>query len=131
MLGIRRVFLFGLLGPALLAGCNGEPSANQPVSTKEALYKLAQMNGCLTCHRTSATVVGPSWEDIAKRYVDAPTAETRALLIERINKGSRGTYYTWKGGDGMPPMERRVSAEHIAQLVDYILALRKPPAAQQ
>ena len=97
-------------------------------NTKTELFKLARLNGCIDCHRTNGTVIGPSWMDIANRYKDAPTEATRELLIERVKKGSKGNWYTWKGGDGMPALERRVSAEAIEKLVDYILMLR--PDAQ-
>lgn len=90
---------------------------------KAELFKLAHMNGCIDCHRVDATVVGPSWKAIAERYKDAPKLEARALLIESTKKGSVGKWATWKGGNGMPPMENRVSADTIEQLIDYILSL--------
>lgn len=107
-----------------LAGCeqqSGSPAIN---NAKTELFKLGRLNGCIDCHRTNGTVIGPSWMDIANRYKDAPTEATRELLIERVKKGSKGNWYTWKGGDGMPPLERRVPAEAIEKLVDYILMLR-------
>jgi len=77
------------------------------------------------CNRVKATVIGPSWDAIAKRYQDVPRPEARALLIERVKKGSVGHWNTWKGGTGMPPLEKRVAAEHIERLVDYILSLHQ------
>lgn len=109
------------VGLVTLTGCEQQGE----VSPEQQLFKLAHMNGCIECHTVSATSVGPSWMAIKDRYKDAPPDEVRALLIESVKKGSKGKYLTWKGGDGMPPLERRVSEEHITRLVDYILSL--PP----
>ena len=109
----------------LLIGCSAE---NEGVSAKAKLqgelFKIARINGCIECHTISATVVGPSWKAVAERYKDVEIADAKNLLIESVKKGSKGKYYTWKGGDGMPPLEKRVSHEAIVQLVDLILTLR-------
>lgn len=124
--GIAIFCVAGFLASGCGNGGVGSTDANYTVE----MSKLAQMNGCLGCHRVDSTVVGPSWKVIAERYKDVPLAESRALLIDRVNKGSIGQYPTWKGGQGMPPMERRVSNEHIARLVDYILTLRPKPVGK-
>ena len=120
---MRIVSLF--LAVWLLVACGGK---SENMSAKEQLqgelFKMARMNGCIECHSISATVVGPSWKAVAERYKDANVNDARKLLIESIKKGSKGKYYTWKGGDGMPPLEKRVSDEAINQLVDFILALK-------
>lgn len=109
----------------LLSACDqaGTGTAGQAMKNEGKLFQLAHMNGCVECHTVSASTVGPSWQAIADRYKDAPRDEARAHLIESIKKGSKGQWFTWKGGNGMDPLERRVSAEHIAQLVDYILSI--------
>ncbi len=114
-----------IIAVAVLGGC-GQQGAGVEDSRGEReseLFKLAHMNGCIECHTVSVSTVGPSWQAIADRYKDAPRAEARALLIESVNKGSKGKWFSWKAPDGMPPLEKRVSAEHIEQLVDYILSL--------
>jgi len=116
--------VIGIVMGLMLAGCNSNRAPNPDAAETIEMSKLAQMNGCFECHRIDATVVGPSFKAIAERYKDAPLAEARALLIDRVKKGSIGQYPTWKGGQGMPPMERRVATEHIQRLVDYILSLR-------
>lgn len=114
--------LLVLCSIAMLTACSSsEQEAN--LSIHAEMYKLAHANGCIDCHRVKATVIGPSWDAISKRYQDVPRAEARALLIERVKKGSSGNWNTWKGGSGMPPLEKRVAAEHIERLVDYILSL--------
>ncbi len=101
-------------------GQSGHQDPKKKISAE--LFKLAHQNGCMECHRLESTVVGPSWKAIAERYKDAPLEETRRLLVERIKKGSKGNWLTWKGGQGMPPMEKRVAADTIETLVDYILS---------
>jgi len=109
----------------MLVGCEQQASSPVLKNAKTELFKLAQLHGCIECHRTNGTVIGPSWMDIAERYKDSPTEDLRAMLIERVKKGSKGNWYTWKGGDGMAPLENRVSSEAIEKLVDYILILRE------
>lgn len=110
----------------VLAGCGPTGTDGSRGARESELFKLAHMNGCIECHTVSATTVGPSWQAIADRYKDAPREQARALLIDSVNKGSKGKWISWKAPDGMPPLEKRVSAEHIAQLVDYILSLAPP-----
>lgn len=111
-----------------LSACDSQVSGgSEKAQVENALFNLARMNGCIDCHRINATVIGPSWSAIAERYKDAPREAARALLIDSVKKGSVGKWTTWKGGDGMPPLEKRVSSEHIEQLVDYILSLDPTP----
>lgn len=113
---------------AALAGCGQASAPNAPNPEVDAkLFKLAQMNGCIECHTVSAATIGPSWMAIAERYKDAPRDEARALLIDSVLNGSKGKWLTWKdGGEGMPPLGRRVATGDIEQLVDYILSLNTP-----
>ncbi len=114
-----------------IAGCGKQGSTPTALNmeTDAQLFKLAQMNGCIECHAVSATSVGPSWLAIAERYQAAPRAEAKALLVESVEKGSKGQWLTWKGGGGMPPLGRRVAKEHIEQLVEYIVSLKRAPGA--
>ena len=122
---ISRNLVITLFCVAVGYGCSqqGSGSGQSAPTADSDLFRLAHMNGCIECHTVSATSVGPSWMAIAERYKDAPRADARALLIQSVKQGSKGKWTTWKGGDGMPPLGRRVSSEHIEQLVDYILSL--------
>lgn len=115
--------LVSLLFIMLTLSACGSQSSNPAVKIQTELFKLAQMNGCIECHRVDATVVGPSWKAIAERYKDAPKAEVRSMLIESTKKGSVGKWATWKGGNGMPAMEKRVASATIEKLIDYILTI--------
>lgn len=114
----------------LLPGCDKSDAPVQS-AVSDKLFKLAHMNGCIDCHRISATVVGPSWQAIAERYKDEDKKNLRTMLIQSVTHGSRGKWFTWKGGNGMPPMQNRVSKEHIEQLVDYIISLRPTAESQR
>lgn len=114
-----------LAGLSLLGGCGQQGKAPKP-EVDAQLFKLAQMNGCIECHTVSTGNVGPSWMAIAERYKAAPREEARALLVESVMKGSKGKWLTWKdGGQGMPPLGRRVAKDDVVQLVDYILSLNR------
>jgi len=113
----------------LIQGCDQEANTSVEAQTRMALFKLARMNGCTDCHRISATVIGPSWNDIAERYKNVPFPEAKALLVESVKKGSKGKFITLKGADGMPPLEKRVESNTIERLVEYILSLNRGPTS--
>lgn len=118
-----------ILAMLMLSACNREDfgataSVKRDSAVEQQLFSLARMNGCLDCHTVTVDKFGPSWNEIALRYKDAPREDVRALLIDSVENGSQGKYLSWKTAEGMPPLKRRVSSEHIAQLVDYILALQ-------
>jgi len=115
-----------LLAILLLAGCDGSGGGTGTRgSASEEMFRLALMNGCIECHIDTAAKIGPSWNAISERYREAPLPDARAHLIRSVKEGSKGNWVTWKGVDGMPPLAGRVSDEHIEQLVDYILALKR------
>lgn len=84
--------------------------------------KLAQRSGCLMCHQIDKKVIGPAWRDVAKRYRDDPTAETK--LIAKVVEGGKGNWTDVTGGAAMPPYGTRVAPEDIAKLVRFVLSLK-------
>lgn len=105
-----------------VAGCSGEGT---PLSESERLFRLAHMNGCVECHVANVSTVGPSWNAVSERYKDIPLEDAKAALMVSMKHGSRGKWPSWKSADGMPPLEGRVSEEHMEQLLDYILPLKR------
>ena len=81
-----------------------------------ANLELALRNNCMTCHTIDRKVVGPAFQDIARKYASDKAAE--ATLIEKIRKGGVGVW----GPMPMPPGSD-VKAEDINQLVKWVLAL--------
>ena len=47
---------------------------------------LAQKSGCLACHAVDKKVVGPAFQDVAKKY----KAADEAKLVEKVKKGGSG-----------------------------------------
>ena len=83
---------------------------------------LATKSGCLACHQIDKKLVGPAYQDIAKKY----KASDEARLIERVTKGTAATGgQVWKEINGgvvpMPP-NAAVKPEDVKTLVKWILA---------
>ena len=80
-----------------------------------ANLELAKKSNCLACHAVATKIVGPSYQDVAKKYAGDKTAE--AKLIDKVKKGGSGTW----GAIPMPP-NAQVKDADIATLVKWILA---------
>ncbi len=74
---------------------------------------LAQAKGCLACHAVDKKLVGPSYQDIAKKY----TAADEAKLVEKVKKGGSGAW----GAIPMPP-QAALKDEDVKTLVKWVLA---------
>ena len=83
---------------------------------------IARQNGCLNCHSVGSSIIGPAWVLVSERYKSSPDA--RAMLIEKVRKGGNGSWNDITGGALMPP-QSRVSKEHIALIIDFILSLKQ------
>jgi cytochrome c len=75
--------------------------------------KLAQQKNCLTCHAMDKKIVGPSYQEVAKKY--AGQKDAAVTLVTKVMKGSSGTW----GAVPMPPQS--VSEAEAQQLVSWIL----------
>jgi len=77
---------------------------------------LAQKSACMSCHQLAKKVVGPSYNDIAKKYKgDAKAADH---LVSVIKKGGKGVW----GPVPMPP-HPQVSDDNAKKLANWILSL--------
>lgn len=74
---------------------------------------LATKSGCMACHAVDKKVVGPSFQDVAKKY----KAGDEAALIAKVKKGSSGVW----GSIPMPP-NASVKDDDLKTLVKWILA---------
>jgi cytochrome c len=88
-------------------------------STAPALasMELATKSACTACHAVDKKLVGPSYQDVAKKYKGDPKAE--AMLIEKVKKGGQGVW----GPVPMPP-NANVKDADIATLVKWVLATK-------
>jgi len=83
----------------------------------EAGMELAKKNNCLACHGMANKLVGPSWQDIAKKY--AGDAEAEAKLVTKVRKGGKGVW----GEVPMPP-NVTVKEADVRTLVRFVLAVK-------
>jgi cytochrome c len=73
---------------------------------------LATKSGCMACHAVDKKVVGPSYQDVSKKY----KAADEAKLIAKVKAGGSGAW----GAIPMPP-NPKVSDADLATLVKWIL----------
>jgi cytochrome c len=77
--------------------------------------ELAKKDGCLACHAVDKKIVGPSYQDVAKKY--AGQADAAAKLEKKVKEGGKGVW----GEIPMPP-NSAVSEADIKVLVKWILS---------
>jgi cytochrome c len=76
---------------------------------------MAKAKGCLACHAADKKLVGPSYQDVAKKY--AGQKDAVAKLAEKVQKGGVGVW-----GQVPMPENKAVSADEAKKLVEWILA---------
>lgn len=79
---------------------------------------LAKKSNCLACHMVDRKLVGPSYQDVAKRYAGDKNAE--AKLFEKVKKGGSGAWKDQGITIPMPP-NSTVKDEDVRTLVKWIL----------
>ncbi len=96
-----------VIAAAVLAMGAGVASADEALAKKSA---------CMSCHQVAKKVVGPAFQDVAKKYKgDAGAA---AHIVSVIKKGGKGVW----GPVPMPP-HPQVSDENAKKLADWVLSL--------
>jgi cytochrome c len=83
----------------------------------QANEKLAQANGCMTCHSIDKKVLGPAYKEVAAKYANDKGAE--AALVKKVKAGGKGVW-----GDMLMPPNAHVKDEDIAAIVKWILSLK-------
>ena len=81
----------------------------------QADEKLAQSNGCMTCHQIDKKVLGPSYKEVAAKYKGDKAAE--ANLVKKVKEGGKGAW-----GDMIMPPNAHVKDADIQTIVKWILA---------
>ena len=77
---------------------------------------LSKKSGCMNCHAVAATVVGPSFNDIAAKYKGK--ADASAALVAKVQSGGSGAWGTMP----MPAQKGKLSEADTKTLVDWVLA---------
>ena len=75
---------------------------------------IAKQNACLGCHAVNKKIVGPGFQEVAKKYANDPSAS--ALLKSKIRYGGAGSW-------GVVPMpaNAKLSDADLSLLVVWIL----------
>jgi cytochrome c len=76
---------------------------------------LAKKSNCMSCHQADKKLVGPSYQDVAKKY--AGKADAVKTLSAKVKAGGKGNW----GEVPMPP-NANVKDADIETLVKWILA---------
>ena len=66
---------------------------------------LAKKNNCLACHAVDKKIVGPAYQDVAKKY--ASQADAEATVMKNIKAGGSGKW----GPIPMPPQTQLSDAD--------------------
>ena len=92
------------------------PLSNAQISaTNSALAKQAFAdNGCASCHESASRIVGPSLQEIAKRYKGKKVV---AEVAARIRNGSLGRW-----GDIPHPVYEAIDEKTAGLIAAWILA---------
>ena len=80
----------------------------------QADEKLAQANGCMTCHQIDKKVLGPSYKDVAAKYRGDKAAE--ATLVKKVKDGGKGVW-----GEMVMPPNAHVKDDDIKVIIKWIL----------
>ena len=95
-----------LLATALALGASAPAWADQA---------LAQSKNCMACHAVDKKLVGPAYQEVAKKYADQK--EAAATLAASIRKGGSG-----KWGPVPMPAQAALSEADARTLAEWILA---------
>lgn len=98
-----------------------DKNTTEDISTNPDYQKglaLVTQNDCLSCHKVSETLVGPSFSAIAAKYVN--DKENIDQLASKVIHGGTGVW----GNVPMTP-HSTLSQSDAEQMVKYILLLEK------
>lgn len=87
-------------------------TVSAPAMADEA---LAKAKNCLACHAVDKKLVGPAYQEVAKKYADQK--EAAATLAASIRKGGSG-----KWGPVPMPAQAALSEADARTLAEWILA---------
>ncbi len=91
-----------------------QDSVNKVGDTSPGRVLMAKSD-CLTCHKESGRIVGPSYSEVASKYSNKDID----ILVKRVKAGSSGIW----GEVPMPP-HTNLSDEDAAEMIRYILSLK-------
>ena len=81
----------------------------------QANLALAQKNACTACHSVDKKLVGPAFQEVAKKY--AGQKDAAAQLTDSIRKGGSG-----KWGNVPMPAQAALSEADAKTLAEWVLS---------
>jgi cytochrome c-550 PedF len=86
-----------------------------PEAPLSPMETLAKKSGCLSCHMIDNRLVGPAYQDVARKYAKAKHPEVK--LLAKLKKGGSGNW----GKVAMPAMDS-VPEDDLKALIQWILS---------
>ena len=114
-LTLLGILMWAMLATQSWAGVTGTAAPQSGANIKPAGELVAKQNNCLSCHRVDMKLVGPAFQDVAKKYTEAD----REFLVNKIIKGGKGVW----GPIPMPP--NPVDEQQANQVLTWIFGLKK------
>lgn len=103
-----------------------EEAAKVEEAAKEETKAVAKKDGkaliagsdCRTCHKDDSKLIGPAYQDVAKKYEN--NAKNIKMLAEKVLQGGQGNW-------GEIPMagHPNLSVDDASAMVEYILSMKK------
>jgi cytochrome c len=127
---LKKIYI-ALACIAFIGACNNNTGKKEEKTTAPATVttdlsanpdyqkgvELIAKSDCLTCHKVSEKLTGPSYKDVAMKYEN--TDENISLLASKIMNGGQGVW----GPIPMTP-HAQLSEADAKQMAKYILLLR-------
>lgn len=85
--------------------------------------ELVSKDDCLTCHRPTGKLTGPSYEEVANKYAGADDKKIEELA-NTIIKGVKVSDSKWGATQDMTP-HPNLTMDNAKKMVKYILLLKK------
>ena len=101
----------------LAAAAAATLGASAHAADAKAGEALAAASGCLACHTVDKKLVGPSFKEIADRYRQEKSAETK--LMQKVKAGGKGEW-----GDIPMPPNSHVKDADIKTMVQWIFSTK-------
>lgn len=92
-------------------------AGSPPSGSFEKGVQLISSSDCLSCHKEKIKIIGPAYEDVAKKY--EATEENIEKLASKIIEGGSGTW-----GDIPMTPHPSLSESDAREMVRYILSLK-------
>ena len=92
------------------------PTKSVATTPQEEGKSLVEGADCLSCHKVDSKLVGPAYQEVAKKYTNADVDH----LAQKVIDGGKGVW-----GDIPMTPHAGLSKENAQKMVKYILSLKK------